>query len=72
MYKYGATTLTHRNAYRCGTKNTLKYITLYTRIYTYMYTYTIYVAYESEVLGLLKLSGNKASYLSAALPFPPF
>ena len=37
-----------------------------------MYTYTIHVAYESELEGLLKLSGNKASYLSAALPFPPF
>ena len=41
-------------------------------MHIYMYTYTVYVAYESELEGLLKLSGNKASYLSAALPFPPF
>ena len=37
-----------------------------------MYTCTFCVAYESEVFGLLKFSGNKASYFSAAFPFPPF
>ena len=37
----------------------------------YVHTCTFYVTYESELPGLLKFSGKVASYLSAALPFPP-